>query len=91
MATVNAELYEALLEAGASQEKARKAAENLAAYDSRFGKIERDTATNSGKVEQRMSRTDIELAAIRSELTLLKWMTGFVLVGVSTLIVRALF
>ena len=37
-----AEVYEALLEAGASQDKARKAAESIAAYDSRFSKIEAD-------------------------------------------------
>lgn len=34
------EVYEALLEAGASEEKAVKAAEALASYDMRFDRIE---------------------------------------------------
>jgi hypothetical protein len=36
------EVYDALLAAGAPEEKARKAAEVLANYDNRFGKIEAD-------------------------------------------------
>ncbi|MCX7672428.1 MAG: hypothetical protein N2Z63_02340 [Thiobacillaceae bacterium] len=36
------EVYDALKEAGASEEKARKAAEALAAYETRFAKIETD-------------------------------------------------
>jgi hypothetical protein len=35
------EIYDALKEAGASEDKARKAAEVLAAYESRFASIER--------------------------------------------------
>lgn len=42
MATMISEVYDALKEAGASEEKARKAAEAIAAYDSRLGKIEAD-------------------------------------------------
>lgn len=38
------EVYDALLEAGASQEKARKAAEAVANYDTRFNKVEQDLA-----------------------------------------------
>lgn len=44
MALMSAELYDALKEAGASEEKARKAAEAVAAYDQRFSKIENDLA-----------------------------------------------
>lgn len=47
MATMIAEVYDALLEAGASQEKARKAAEAVAAYETRF----------AGR-ENRMTRLD---------------------------------
>jgi hypothetical protein len=36
------EVYDALKEAGATEEKAKKAAEALAAYESRFNKIEGD-------------------------------------------------
>ncbi len=36
------EVYEALKEAGASEEKAKAAAESLANYENRFAKIEAD-------------------------------------------------
>ena len=39
MALMSSELYDALLEAGASEEKARKAAETIANYDSQFSEI----------------------------------------------------
>lgn len=41
MTTMVAEIYDALIDAGASEEKARKAAEVLTDYDSRFAAIER--------------------------------------------------
>lgn len=40
MTTMIAEVYDALVEAGASEEKARKAAEAIAGYDDRFRKID---------------------------------------------------
>ena len=42
MAIMIAEVYEALKEAGASEAKARAAAESLANYENRFSKIEAD-------------------------------------------------
>ena len=42
MAVMIAEVYDALREAGASEEKARKAAETLAGYEGRFARIEGD-------------------------------------------------
>jgi hypothetical protein len=44
MATTTSEAYDALREAGTSEEKARKAAEMLANYDDCFAKIETDLA-----------------------------------------------
>ena len=41
MALMLAEVYEALIEAGASEDKAKKAAEAVAAYDNRPAAIER--------------------------------------------------
>ena len=64
MTTMISEVYDALLEAGASPEKARRAAEALANYETRFSKVDAD-------------------------LLLLKWMTGFILAGVSGLILKA--
>ena len=63
MSTIIVELYDALKEAGASDEKARAAAQALANYDSRFSKIEAD-------------------------LLVLKWMVGFILAGVASLVVK---
>lgn len=42
MATMISEVYDALVAAGAPEEKARRAAEALANYDSRFSKIDAD-------------------------------------------------
>jgi hypothetical protein len=42
MGMMIAEVYDALKEAGASEEKAKAAAESLANYESRFTKIEAD-------------------------------------------------
>ncbi len=41
MSTMISEVYDAFREAGASEEKARKAAEAIAAYENRFAAIER--------------------------------------------------
>lgn len=41
MALMLSSLYDALLEAGASEEKARKAAEEAASYEARFQSVER--------------------------------------------------
>ena len=44
MAVMMGNLYDALRSAGADDEKARKAAEEIAAYDNRFAKVETDVA-----------------------------------------------
>ncbi len=42
MSTMISEVYDALKEAGASEEKARKAAEAVASYENRFARMESD-------------------------------------------------
>jgi hypothetical protein len=42
MATMISEVYDAFISAGAPEDKARKAAEALANYDTRFNRIEPD-------------------------------------------------
>jgi hypothetical protein len=64
MAVMLSKTYDALVAAGAPEEKARAAAEELAGYESRFVKIETDLAV-------------------------LKWMVGVVIVGVASLIIKA--
>ena len=44
MAVMLSKTYDALIAAGAPEEKARAAAEELAGYESRFAKIETDLA-----------------------------------------------
>ena len=63
------EVYDALREAGASEEKSRMAAEALANYDDRFNRMDnRLTEVKSG--------LELQITAVRSDVTLLKWMTG---------------
>jgi hypothetical protein len=50
MALMSSELYDALIEAGASEEKARKAAEAVAAYNARFATLDLRLATISGEL-----------------------------------------
>ena len=42
MTTMIAEVYDALVAAGSPEDKARRAAEAIAAYENRFAKIEAD-------------------------------------------------
>ena len=70
MSTMIAELYDALKDAGASEEKARAAAKTMADYDSRFNKIAQD------------------LSLIKAEITILKWMLGFLVAGMVSLLFK---
>lgn len=65
MATMISEVYDAFIASGAPEDKAREAAEAMAAYDGRFNKIEGDLG---------MIRGDINM--IRGDVNLLKWMNG---------------
>ena len=99
MPVMSGEVYDALTEAGASHEKARKAAEAVAAYDNQFAEIRSDLANIRGEFrneftairgEFRNEFTNVrgEMAGMRGELSLLKWMIGFVLAGVLGLMLR---
>ncbi len=50
MTTMGTEVYDALLSAGAPEDKARRAAEVLANYDDRFSRIERRLAVLTWQV-----------------------------------------
>ena len=65
MATMISEVYDAFIASGTPEDKAREAAEAMAAYDGRFNKIEGDLG---------MIRGDIN--TIRGDINLLKWMNG---------------
>jgi hypothetical protein len=48
MATMISEVYDAFIASGAPEDKARRAAEAIAAYEGRFGRIENDLTTIRG-------------------------------------------
>ena len=50
MSTMIAEVYEALKEAGASEEKSKAAAQALADYDNRFDRLDLDLAGIRGEL-----------------------------------------
>jgi len=50
MTTMIAEVYDALVEAGASEDKARKAAEAIAGYETRFAGIEMRLERMDGRI-----------------------------------------
>lgn len=83
MATMVGEVYDALIEAGASADKARKAAEAVAGYEGRASKLEQSVAAEIGDLK----RLVIE---VRGEQTLLKWMIGVNTVVVVGILLRML-
>ena len=90
MSTMLVELYDALKEAGASEAKARAAAESLVFGHDRLERIEEHTG-RIPKVEDNLARLDKELAVVRAQIDLLKWMNGVVIAGVLALIIKTFF
>ena len=70
MATMLSEVYDALIAAGAPEDKARKAAEAIVGYDSRFSGLE-STLTNQ------FSKLGNDFTTLRGDVNLLRWMVGF--------------
>lgn len=68
MSVMNAELYRALKEAGASDDAATKAAESVAAYESKFAEVRAD------------------IAEVKGDLRLVKWMAGLSLAAIVAVI-----
>ena len=66
MAVMIAEVYDALKDAGASEDKARRAAETLASYENRFAALDR-----------RFDELRLEFEALKGQVKLLTWMVGF--------------
>jgi hypothetical protein len=62
-------LRDALVDAGASPEKAAKAAEELAGYEREFTGLRGDMA-------HRFSKVDQEFAKVHGDINLLRWMVG---------------
>jgi hypothetical protein len=67
MTTMLSEVYDALRDAqGVSDDKARRAAEAVAAYDARFTDIRGD-----------IGGLKVEFTGLRGEVRILRWMVGF--------------
>jgi hypothetical protein len=90
MSTMLVELYDALKENGASEEKARAAAESLVLGHDRLERIEENTV-RIPRIENDLVRLDKELAVIRAQIDLLKWMNGIIIAGVLALIIKTFF
>jgi hypothetical protein len=88
MSTMLVELYDALKEAGASEAKARAAAESLVLGQDRLERIEEQTG-KLPKIELDLARLGKDLAAVRAEIEPLKWMNGIVIAGVLALIIKS--
>jgi hypothetical protein len=65
MAAMISEVYDAFIASGTPEDKARKAAKAMAAYDGRFNKIDGDLGVIRGDIN-----------TIRGDINLLKWMNG---------------
>ncbi len=61
MATMISEVYDALLDAGASEEKARRAAETLANCDNEFHRIDQHLSALDVRLEQRFSEIETRM------------------------------
>ena len=83
MATMIGEVYDALLEAGASPAKARSAAEAVATYDNRLNALSTETKGEFAEVKR-------DITALRGEVNLLKWMVGFNLAGTVAILLKML-
>ena len=79
MAMMISEVYDAFLASGTPEDKARKAAEAMAAYDGPFNGIEHNLDMMRGDIN--VIRGDINIVrgdinTVRGEINLLKWMNG---------------
>jgi len=78
MSTMILEVYDALKAAGAPEEKAQAAATVLADTDNRFDKIDSELAA-----------TKLDLAVVKAELALVKWIVSGIGFGVLLLVLRS--
>ena len=92
MTTMISELYEALVDAGATEEKAREAAqalsaENLNSKDT-IAEVKAELAGDIAALDEKLSG---KIAELDKNMTVLKWMMGATLTGVAAIIVRIFF
>ena len=86
------ELYEALVDAGATEEKAREAAvalsaENLNSKDT-IAEVKAELAGDIAALDQKLSG---KISELDKNMAVLKWMVGATLTGVAAIIVKIFF
>ena len=95
MATMIAEVYEDLKEAGASEEKAQAASKAIADFENRFTKANTSVRELDKKVDVQFGelRKDVEVgfARVEGQIRLLKWMVGAIVGANISLILKAFF
>ena len=82
-----AELYDALIAAGSPEDKARKAAEAMAAYEAqeqRLGRIESDI----GEMKRDIADLKRSVIGLERDNLLTRWMLGFVLAFQVALLIK---
>jgi hypothetical protein len=84
MSTMISEVYDALVSAGAPEEKARKAAEAIATYDRHSADIDRRLTSLDAKILVLEGKID----GVKSELTLHRWAFGIMFAMQAAILVR---
>ena len=87
MTTMISELYEALLNAGATEEKAREAAvalsaENLNSKDT-VAQVKAELASDIAGLDEKLSG---RIAALDKKMAVMQWMLGTTLAGVAAIL-----
>jgi hypothetical protein len=92
MTTMISEVYDALKDAnGVSDEKARKAAEAVAQFDTRFNELNARLNELKTSVDARANQTDLRIEALSGRVNLVQWQLIAVLGGVASLLLKAFF
>ncbi len=89
MSTMIAEVYEALKEAGASEEKSKAASQAIADYEERISKANISMRELDKKMEVGFAEMKIQLTKIDGEIRVLKWMLGVLIAGIVSLILKS--
>jgi outer membrane murein-binding lipoprotein Lpp len=95
-------LYDALISAGSNEEKARRAAEDVANFENQFRELHDEISdfraeVKAGFVEAKADLSEfkadvnVRFAEVHSDLNLLKWMFGASFAGVVALLIKAFF
>lgn len=80
-----AEVYDAFLAAGAPEEKARKAASALTAFEKK-----KNIRQDISDLRKDVAELKKDVAELKGEMSLIKWMVGFVLIFNLAILVKLL-